>query len=114
MNKLDSAANEQKRSEKRRQVSTGEPFTEIEVYRQLLKRLTVEDVEIEKSVRMWRVSDIKGHFGYSKELEDAVVGFVRDFVQDVYSYATEPDDALDSNALALKRHYIELLGGETE
>jgi hypothetical protein len=90
-------------------------LTELDVYRKLLKRLTGEDVEIDDNSRSapCRMSTVSSQnaFGVAETLLGAVMDFIEGFLMDVTEYAMDGDDALDTQARALKRHYLELLGG---
>jgi hypothetical protein len=87
--------------------------SEQDVYRALLKRMTGEDVEITHSRGMWEVQDnAEGNWGMSDYINVAAIHFFEAFVASILAYVNEPDDALDANAQALKRHYQELLGEE--
>lgn len=87
-------------------------MTELEVYRKLLKRLTGEDVEVYKADGRWVIKDTFGNYSADKVLSTAFLDYHDAFTTDILAYVNEPDSALDSNALALKRHYLELLEGD--
>jgi len=85
---------------------------EKEICQKLLRKLTGNDIIIERSTKsnkFWTVNDNMGFLGVDEDLATACTEYVGAFFVDVLEYINESDESLDGKAQELKQYYMNMI-----